>query len=90
MNKNLKIKEALKATRLKRAGQKCHVFKFKINQSRLSEKQREELKMMFIEGKWLYNDIVSKLQDPNFSLKEYNPLVKEVRHYDKDKNEIVS
>ena len=46
--------------------------------------------MMFIEGKWLYNDIVSKLQDPNFSLKEYNPLVKEVRHYDKDKNEIVS
>lgn len=46
--------------------------------------------MMFIEGKWLYNDIVSRLQDPDFSLKVYNPLVKEVRHYDKDKNEIVS
>ena len=38
MNKNLKIKETLKATRLKRFGQKCRVFKFKINQSRLSEK----------------------------------------------------
>ncbi len=46
--------------------------------------------MMFIEGKWLYNDIVSKLQDSDFSLKDYNPLVKEVKHYDKDKNEIVS
>lgn len=46
--------------------------------------------MMFIEGKWLYNDIVSKLQDSDFSLKGYNPLVKEVKHYDKDKNEIVS
>ena len=46
--------------------------------------------MMFIEGKWLYNDVVSKLQDSDFSLKSYNPLVKEVKHYDKDKNEIVS
>lgn len=90
MNKSLKIKEAIKATRLKRSGQKCRVFKFKINQSKLSKKQNEQLRMMFVEGKWLYNDIVSRLQDPVFSLKDYNPLVKEVRHYDKDKNEIVS
>ena len=90
MDKNLKIKEAIKATRLKRSGQRCRVFKFKVNQSKLSKKQKEQLRMMFVEGKWLYNDIVSKLQDPVFSLKDYNPLVKEVKHYDKDRNEIVS
>ena len=90
MNKSLKIKEAIKATRLKRSGQKCCVFKFKINQSKLSKKQNEQLRMMFVEGKWLYNDIISRLQDPVFSLKDYNPLVKEVRHYDKDRNESVS
>lgn len=77
-------------TRSKRSSQRCCVFKFKINQSKLSKKQKEQLKMMFIEGKWLYNDIVSKLQTKNFSLKSYNPLVKEVKHFDKDQNEIVS
>ena len=66
MTKNLKIKESLQKTRLKRSSQKCLVFKFKINQSKLSKKQNEELKMMFVEGKWLYNYIISNLQNKDF------------------------
>lgn len=89
-NKNLKIKETLKKTRLKRSKQKCIVFKFKINESNLTKIQKEQLKMMFIEGKWLYNNIISNLQNKNFSLKEFNPLISEVKRFDKDKNEIIS
>lgn len=45
---------------------------------------------MFIEGKWFYNNIVSNLQNKDFSLKEFNPLISEIKHFDKDKNEIIS
>ena len=90
MTKNLKIKESLQKTRLKRSSQKCLVFKFKINESKLSKKQKEELKMMFVEGKWLYNYIISNLQNKDFQLSKFNPLISEVKHYDKDKNEVIS
>lgn len=47
--------------------------------------------MMFVEGKRFYNYIVSKLQEKDFSLSNFNPLsVKEVEHLDKDRNIIVS
>ena len=90
MNKNLKIKEALQKTRQKRSSQKCMVFKFKINKSKLSKKQKEELEMMFVEGKWFYNNVISNLRNESFSLKDFNPLIPEVKHLDKDKNEIIS
>ena len=90
MDKNAKIKESLAKTRLKRSGQRCVVYKFKINESMLSRKQKEQLKMMFVEGKWLYNYIISKLQSEDFKLSEFNPLVKEVQHFDKDGNEVIS
>lgn len=90
MNKNLKIKETLQKTRQKRSSQKCMVFKFKINKSKLSKKQKEELEMMFVEGKWFYNNVISNLRNESFSLKDFNPLIPEVRHLDKDKNEIIS
>ena len=73
--KNLKIRESLKATKAKRKTQICKVFDLKIDESKLSKRQREDLKMQFIESKWLYNDILSWMkEDPlnkpsNYQLK---------------------
>lgn len=46
--------------------------------------------MMFVEGKWLYNFIIGKLKDKDFSLRGFNPLIKDVVHLDKDGNEVLS
>lgn len=90
MDKNEKIKESLLKTKAKRLNQKCIVYKFKINESKLSKKQKSELKMMFVEGKWFYNYVISNLHSKDFSLSKFNPLIKTVTHFDKDGNEIES
>ena len=38
----------------------------------------------------LQNNIISNLQNKDFSLKNFNPLISEVKLLDKDKNEIIS
>ena len=48
-----KIRDSLAKTREKRKSQICRVFTVKIQQNRLSKKQREELKMLFVEAKWV-------------------------------------
>lgn len=58
-NKNLKIKESLSQTRLKRKNQSCKVFDLKINSKRLNKQQKEDLKMLFVESKWLYNAVLN-------------------------------
>ena len=90
MDKNNKIKESILKTKAKRLNQKCIVYKFKINESKLSKKQKIELKMMFVEGKWFYNHIISNLHSKNFSFSTFNPLMKSVKHFDKNGNEIES
>ena len=37
-NKNDRIKQSLANTRMKRSGQRCVVYKFKINESKLNSK----------------------------------------------------
>lgn len=68
--KRLKIKESMQKTRAKRSKQICRVFKVKIDYSKLSTKQREELKMMFVEGKWIKNDRIAWAKDNNKSIFE--------------------
>ena len=89
-NKNDRIKQSLANTRMKRSGQRCVVYKFKINESKLNSKQKNQLKMMFVEGKWLYNYIVANIyENENFNLFEFNPLkMDKVQHKDKDGNDI--
>ncbi len=73
-------------TRLRRKNQVCRVFKVKIDYSKLNVKQKEQLKMIFVEAKWLYNMLLSQE-----NLFETNPLkIKEAIHYSKDKKEIKS
>lgn len=61
--KKAKIKASLFGTREKRKSQVCHVFKVKIQQNRLSKRQKEELKMIFVEAKWVRNYIIGLIKD---------------------------
>lgn len=82
--KNDKIRNSMKATFEKRKSQICRVFKCKIDESRLSKRQKEELKMLFIEAKWFYNWLLSIPQD----LSEINSQkVHEITKLNKDKHE---
>ena len=56
----LKIRESRKATSLRRQSQAVHCYELKIVEKRLNKTQREELDMIFLEGKRFYNFILSE------------------------------
>lgn len=66
--KRLKIKQSMKATRERRSKQACRVFKVKIDCSKLTAKQKTQLKMMFVEGKWIKNSRIAWAKDNNMSV----------------------
>ena len=57
--KNKQIAETMRLTMLKRNSQICKTFKFKVDKSRLNCSQKEGLKMLLVEAKWIYNYIIS-------------------------------
>ena len=65
--KNAQIKATLLATKERRKTQKCFVFSTKINYRKLNKLQKEQLQMLFVEAKWVYNDIINHLQDNELS-----------------------
>ena len=65
--KNAQIKATLLATKERRKTQKCFVFSTKIDYRKLNKLQKEQLKMLFIEGKWVYNDIINHLESDKLS-----------------------
>ena len=74
--KNANIKASMKETLNRRKSQFCRVYELKIQKNRLSTKQKEQLKMIFIEAKWIYNDILnwSNLKEENTP---YNYVLKD-------------
>ena len=87
--KNIKIKASLINTKNKRLSQRCVVYKVKINESSLTKHQKEQLKMLFVEGKWFYNYELRLLKDGIF--KDVDPLdIKDVIHLDKNRNKLKS
>jgi len=88
--KKNRIKMTKQATALRRQHQVCKVFECKIVEKRLNKKQREELKMLFVEGKWFYNHVL-RMKKNGMHLKDINTThIKEVKHFDKDGNEVIS
>ena len=67
ISKNDNIKKTMKETMNRRSSQSCFVYKVKIDESRLSKKQKEQLKMLFVEAKWFYNDILNYSKENNIS-----------------------
>lgn len=88
MTKNEQIRQSLLETREKRKSQECKVYSLKIQTNKLSKKQKESLKMMFVEGKWFWNHIVNFTETND--LKDVNTKIKKVKHFDKDHNEVIS
>ena len=82
-SKNENIKKSMKETLERRKSQRCYVYKVKVDESRLSARQREQLKMLFVEAKWLYNDILNYSKENNIST--YNTKTKIVKVLNKDK-----
>ena len=57
--KNLKIKDTLRATKERHSNMDCRVFSVKVQENRLSNAKLEKLYRCFLEGKWLYNAVVA-------------------------------
>jgi putative transposase len=81
--KNQNIRNSMKATLERRSSQLCRVFTVKIQYSKLNKSQKEQLKMLFVEAKWLYNDILNYSKENNIST--YNTKSKFVNVLNKDK-----
>lgn len=58
--KNLKTKQAMKATHAKRKNQDCKVFSVKIDESKLNNQQKLWINKIFLEAKWFYNYAISR------------------------------
>ena len=65
--KNAQIKATLLATKERRKTQKCFVFSTKIDFRKLNKLQKEQLRMLFVEAKWVYNDIINHLETEKLS-----------------------
>lgn len=61
--KNLKIKDTLRATKERRSKMDCRVISVKVQENRLSKAKLEKLYRCFLEGKWLYNAVLSSTGD---------------------------
>lgn len=87
--KNKLISQTIKATYEKRSNQLCRVFTVKIQENTLSKIQKEQLKMMFVEAKWLKNAILAwSDNNPNNKIWNYDTKVKTITHKDKDMNDV--
>lgn len=83
LEKNNNIKKSMKETCLRRMSQICKVFTVKIDESRLTTKQTEQLKMLFVEAKWMYNDALTFSKENNIA--DYDTKIKTVTVFNKDK-----
>ena len=83
LTKNENIKKSMCETCLRRMSQTCKVYTVKIDESRLSTRQQEQLKMLFVEAKWIYNDILNYSE--NNDICTYNTKIKSVDVLNKDK-----
>lgn len=79
-NKNKNIGLSMKATMLKRMNQTCRVYTVKIDESSLSKLQKEQLKLLFLEAKWIYNYIIS--QPDVFNVKIGNVITKKNKDFE--------
>ncbi len=87
LQKNQKIKESFVATLQKRATQTCRVFKVKVDMKQLNSLQQEQLKMQFVEAKWLVNDMINFGNQEGNKIWEYK-LSDKIIKKDKDFNDV--
>ncbi len=84
--KNDRIREQGRLTREKRKSQICRVYRVKIDISHLNEAQKLQLKMIFVEAKWLYNDALTFIRD--HEINDYDTTTQTVHGLDKDRQTV--
>ncbi len=84
--KNIRIREKSKETKQRRKSQICRVYRVKIDFSHLNEAQKTHLKMLFVEAKWLYNDILTFMNDHDIN--DYDTKTLTVQGLDKDRQPV--
>lgn len=86
--KNESISKTFNETMQRRQNQICKVVSCKVKKHMLNNLQQEQMKMMFIEAKWIYNWLLSEHEKSEdfdvFKLTQKD--VKDIYHLDKDKN----
>ena len=88
-DKNRQISETIRKTYEKRAGQVCRVFTVKVQGNKLSKRQKEQLKMMFVEAKWLKNAILSwSKSNPDNKIWDYDTKQNKITHKDRDMHDV--
>ena len=88
LKKNKQISQTMSETRKKRQNQICRVFHVKIQENKLSKLQKEQLQMIFVEGKRYKNHILnwSNQDKENNKIWNFDTKIKEITISDKDKN----
>lgn len=93
-SKNEKIATSFKATKERRKKQTPRVVDLKIISNKLSTTQREALERLFVEAKWVYNDIVGSedafsYQVPKKTVAVHTPEGIEQREFKVDRKSVV-
>lgn len=84
-----KIRASKQKTALRHSSMDVKVYELKIVEKRLNKQQRKQLELLFLEGKWFYNHILSEKKKREIPLHCINPTsFKDVLKLDKDKNEV--
>lgn len=87
--KNQRIADSRRMTALKRSHQTPLTIELKVNNSRLNQRQKEFLKMVFVEAKWSYNWLITKMKDEEFDIFSFKGKELDyITHKDKDKNDV--
>ena len=85
IEKNKIIGQKRTATRLKHKSMRCRVYTLKIKENKLNLSQKEVLERYFVSAKWIYNYILSNIDDIfSFNYHDY-PII---THKDKDGNDV--
>lgn len=82
VTKNEQIRQSLLATREKRKNQILKVYELKVNIHNTSKKDFEKLNKMFIQTKWIQNDMIASNDIFHYEYKDHRII----KNFDKDKN----
>jgi putative transposase len=84
--KREQIKQTLLETKQRRKSQQIKIFELKVNCHHTSKEIFNKLNDMFIQAKWVTNDIIASNNIFHYNYLEH----KQVKHFDKNNNEIIS
>ena len=89
MDKNRQIAETMKATLERHSNMVCKTFEVKVRENKLSKLQKETLTVIFLEGKWYWNYILSLYKENHENrISKFDTKIKSITKKDKDMNDV--